>query len=80
MPSEEIDGLTHEDCIDTYDDSAGVDNRPTCTIVCECNAYDSWGDRIAGLHYYELSCGHVPAGFEKPQFCSCCGAKVVKRA
>lgn len=55
---------------------ADLIDRPTCTIVCESDAYGTWGDRIDGLHFYELSCGHIPAGFEKPEYCPKCGAVI----
>ena len=51
----------------------------TCTIVCECDAYSSWGERIDGMRLYELSCGHQAVGFEKPRYCPECGMGVVKR-
>lgn len=56
---------------------ADLIDRPTCTIVCEGDAYGIFGDRIEGLHFYELSCGHIPAGFEEPEYCPKCGAVVV---
>lgn len=58
---------------------ADLIDRPTCTIVCECDAYSSWGERIDGMRLYELSCGHQAVGFEKPRYCPVCGRKVVKR-
>ena len=54
-------------------------DSPTCTIVCECDAYSSWGERIDGMRLYELSCGHQAVGFEKPRYCPECGMEVVKR-
>ena len=50
---------------------------PTCTIVCECDAYSSWGERIDGMRIYELSCGHQAVCFEKPEHCPKCGAAIV---
>lgn len=58
---------------------ADLIDRPTCTIVCECDAYSSWGERIDGMRLYELSCGHQAVGFEKPRYCPECGMEVVKR-
>lgn len=79
MVNNEIDSLTNEDCIDTYDDSPGVDDRPTCTIV------DSWQEITPSLGEldlddmlgFELSCGHKVNGYEKPNYCSKCGAVVL---
>lgn len=56
---------------------ADLIDRPTCNIVCECDAYSSWGERIEGMRLYELSCGHQAGGFEKPKYCSECGAVIV---
>ena len=58
---------------------ADLIDRQTCTIVCECDAYSSWGERIDGMRLYELSCGHQAVGFEKPRYCSECGMEVAKR-
>lgn len=54
---------------------ADLIDRPTCTIVCECDAC-SWGERIDGMRFYELSCGHQAVGFEKPSYCQKCGAVI----
>ena len=56
---------------------ADLIDSPTCTIVCECDAYSSWGERIDGMRLYELSCGHQAVGFEKPEHCPKCGAAIV---
>ena len=56
---------------------ADLIDRPTCTIVCECDAYSSFGERIDGMRLYELSCGHQAVGLEKPRYCPECGRKVV---
>lgn len=58
---------------------ADLIDRPTCTIVLECDAYSSFGERIEGMRLYELSCGHQTVGFEKPMYCPECGMEVVKR-
>ena len=58
---------------------ADLIDSQTCTIVCECDAYSSWGERIDGMRLYELSCGHQSVGFEKPRYCPECGMEVVKR-
>lgn len=58
---------------------ADLIDRPTCTIVCECDAYSSWGERIDGMRLYELSCWHQAVGFNRPDYCSKCGMEVVKR-
>ena len=55
---------------------ADLIDRPTCTIVFECDAYSSWGERIEGMRLYELSCGHQAVGFEKPSYCPKCGMEV----
>lgn len=55
---------------------ADLIDRPICTIVCECDAYSSWGERIDGMRLYELSCGHQAVGFEKPRYCPKCGMEV----
>lgn len=55
---------------------ADLIDLPTCTIVCECDAYSSWGERIEGMRLYELSCGHQAVGFEKPDYCPKCGAAI----
>lgn len=55
---------------------ADLIDRQTCTIVCECDAYSSWGERIEGMRLYELSCGHQAVGFEKPEYCPSCGAVI----
>ena len=55
---------------------ADLIDRPTCTIVCECHAYSSWGERIDGMRLYEMSCGHQAVGFNKPEYCPKCGAMV----
>lgn len=74
-PGEYIDGF------DPYcvNELADLIDRPTCTIVCECDAYSSWGERIDGMRLYELSCGHQTVGFEKPRYCPECGMEVAKR-
>lgn len=54
-------------------------DRPTCTIV------HSWQEITPGLDEldlsdmcgFELSCGHEVQGYEKPKYCSKCGAVVV---
>ena len=53
-------------------------DRPTCTIACECDAYSSCGERIDGMRFYELSCGHQAVGYEKPRYCPECGMEVVE--
>ena len=58
---------------------ADLIDRQTCTIVCQCDAYSSWGERIDGMRLYELSCGHQAVGFDKPRYCPECGMEVVKR-
>ena len=58
---------------------ADLIDSQTCIIVCECDAYSSWGERIDGMRLYELSCGHQAVGFEKPRYCPECGMEVVKR-
>ena len=58
---------------------ADLIDSQTCTIVCECDAYSSWGERIDGMRLYELSCGNQAVGFEKPRYCPECGMEVVKR-
>ena len=55
---------------------ADLIDRKTCTIVCECDAYSSFGERIDGMRLYELSCGHQAIGYEKPMYCHKCGAVI----
>lgn len=58
---------------------ADLIDRPTCTIV------HSWQEITHGLDEldlsdmcgFELSCGHEVQGYEKPKYCSKCGAVVV---
>lgn len=58
---------------------ADLIDRPTCTIV------RSWQEVTPGLGEldlsdmcgFELSCGHEVQGYEKPKYCSECGAVVV---
>lgn len=58
---------------------ADLIDRPTCTIV------NSWQEITPGLGEldlsdmcgFELSCGHEVNGYEKPHYCSECGAVVV---
>lgn len=58
---------------------ADLIDRPTCTIV------HSWQEITPGLDEldlsdicgFELSCGHEVQGYEKPKYCSKCGAVVV---
>ena len=57
---------------------ADLIDRPTCTIACECDAYSSCGERIDGMRFYELSCGHQAVGYEKPRYCPECGMEVVE--
>lgn len=81
-PADELIRLRHETgCArgqDFYEHLADLIDRPTCTIVCECDAYSSWGERIEGMRLYELSCGHQAVGFEKTRYCPECGMEVVK--
>lgn len=55
---------------------ADLIDRPTCTILCECDAYSSLGERIDGMRLYDLSCGHQAVGFEKPRYCPKCGSVI----
>ena len=58
---------------------ADLIDRPTCTIV------HSWQEITPGLDEldlsdmcgFELSCGHEVQGYEKPKYCSECGAVVL---
>lgn len=58
---------------------ADLIDRPTCTIV------HSWQEITPGLGEldlddmcgFELSCGHEVQGYEKPHYCSKCGAVVI---
>lgn len=65
------------DCEELHERLADLIDRTTCTIVCECDAYSSFGERIDGMRIYELSCGHQAVGFEKPKHCPKCGAAIV---
>lgn len=55
---------------------ADLIDRPTCTIVCECDACSSLGERIDEMRLYELSCGHQAVGFNKPGYCPKCGVMI----
>lgn len=61
---------------DIYERLVYLIDCPTCTIVLECDAYSSFGERIEGMRLYELSCGHQTVGFEKPMYCPKCGAVI----
>lgn len=58
---------------------ADLIDRPTCTIV------NSWQEitpslgelDLSDMCGFELSCGHEVNGYEKPHYCSECGAVVV---
>lgn len=58
---------------------ADLIDRPTCTIV------HRWQEITPGLGEldlddmfgFELSCGHEVQGYEKPKYCSECGAVVI---
>ncbi len=58
---------------------ADLIDRPTCTIV------NSWQEITPGLGEldlddmcgFELSCGHEVSGYERPHYCSKCGAVVL---
>lgn len=64
---------------EVLDKLANLIDRPTCTIV------HSWQEITPGLDEldpsdmcgFELSCGHEVQGYEKPKYCSKCGAVVV---
>lgn len=64
---------------EVLDKLANLIDRPTCTIV------HSWQEITHGLDEldlsdmcgFELSCGHEVQGYEKPKYCSKCGAVVV---
>lgn len=64
---------------DRFDAIADLIDRPTCTIV------RSWQEITPGLGEldlddmcgFELSCGHEVNGYEKPHYCSECGAVVI---
>lgn len=69
----DTDGVSSEYDVENL---ADLIDRTTCTIVCECDAYSSFGKRIDGMRFYEFSCGHQTVGFEKPMYCHKCGAMV----
>lgn len=64
---------------EVLDKLANLIDRPTCTIV------HSWQEITPGLDEldlsdmcgFELSCGHEVQGYEKPKYCSKCGAVVI---
>lgn len=75
MVNNEIDGLTYDDCVDTYDDSAGVDNRSTCRL--ELTDVEAHGN--AKVRIYECSeCGRTCEEiYGKYERCPHCGAVVL---
>lgn len=82
-PADELIRLRHETGCprgqDFYVYLADLIDRPICTIV------HSWQEITPGLDEldlsdmcgFELSCGHEVQGYEKPKYCSECGAVVV---
>lgn len=70
----EIDGLTHEDCIDTYDDSAGVDSHPTCRLeLTDTEIHGSAKVRIYECSECGRPCEEIYGKYER---CPHCGAVV----
>lgn len=55
---------------------ADLIDRPTCAIINSAKLYTAFGELIATMNVYMLSCGHQAVGFEKPGYCPRCGAEV----
>lgn len=55
---------------------ADLIERPSCGIIKSAKIYTAFGELIATMKVYVLSCGHQAVGFEKPDYCPRCGAEV----
>lgn len=62
---------------DIYERLADLIDRPTCRIVYSAQLHSAFGDPIAELKIYGLSCEHQAIGSEKPRYCPKCGAAIV---
>lgn len=56
---------------------ADLIDRPACRIVYSAQLHSAFGEPIAELKIYGLSCEHQAIGPEKPEYCPKCGAVVV---
>lgn len=57
---------------------ADLIDRPTCRVINRAKIYTAFGELIATMNVYVLSCGHQAVGFEKPAYCPKCGAEIDK--
>lgn len=55
---------------------ADLIDRPTCRIVYSAQLHSAFGEPIAELKIYGLSCEHQAIGSEKPGYCPKCGAVI----
>ena len=55
---------------------ADLIDRPNCQIIKSAKIYTSFGELIDTMNVYVLSCGHNAVGFNKPDYCPKCGARV----
>lgn len=75
MIDNEIDGLTYDDCVDTYDDSAGVDSCPTCRLeLTDVETYGNVKVRIYECSECGRTCEEIYGKYER---CPHCGTEVV---
>lgn len=65
---------------DAYDVEKLADliDRPTCKIINSAKLYTAFGELIATMNVYVLSCGHQAVGFNRPAYCPKCGAAVCR--
>ncbi len=62
---------------DRFDAIVDAVDRPTCRVVYSSQLHTAFGEPIAELEVYGLSCGHQAFGSEKPEYCPKCRAEVV---
>ena len=55
---------------------ADLIDRPVCRIINSSKIYTAFGELIDTMNVYVLSCGHQAVGFNKPEYCPKCGARV----
>lgn len=74
----EVDGkFSREVENEIYAALADFIDRPTCKIVYSAQLHTAFGEPIAELEVYGLSCGHQAVGPEKPGYCPKCGEVIV---
>lgn len=75
MVNNEIDGLTYDDCVDTYDDSVGVDSHPTCRLdLTDVETYGNIKVRIYECSECGRTCEEIYGKYER---CPHCGTEVL---